>query len=271
MAVACCWARPDEVAPPPPDGYRFELTHVDAGRGFSDDVLMQRAFERSRRREEALRAASSTLADAATRPVRFPAELNRKDCEYFMKFDMVGTTKHVATVSALVDTGSNLIWTNREKCAESYPLKLLPCDDDRCQQHANCACPSNMCKYSVKYGSNAMGSTAGVLRSAKLTFQLASGGGPKTKSFDDVAIGCSTTVDFPDSSITGIVGLGRGAQSLQRQLKEKQHIKSGNFAYCLSAYTKPDRPSVLLLSASTPNQGVVVTTGLHKNPSFESF
>ncbi|CAL5013827.1 unnamed protein product [Urochloa decumbens] len=257
MAVACCWARP-EAPPPDDDGYRFELTHVDAGRGFSDDVLMQRAFERSRRREEALLAAGPV--------VRSPAELNRKDCEYFMKFKM-GTTKQVP-ISALVDTGSNLIWTSNKKCQDSDTLTNLPCGA-RCQ-HANCVCQSNKCTYSVKYGSNARWSTAGVLRRAKLTFQLAMASGGGTKSFDDVAVGCSTIVDFPDSSVTGIVGLGRGAQSLHKQLKEKQLIKSGNFAYCLSAYTKPDRPSVLLLGASKQG-GVVTTTGLRKNPSYESF
>lgn len=137
-----------------------------------------------------------------------------------------------------------------------------------CGQQANSQCSGNKCTYNITYGGGHKGTqTAGILYKDKLTFLR-----PRLQTFENVAIGCSTstTLKFHDPRIKGIVGLGRGAQSLPGQLRFNK------FSYCLSSYYKPDLPSYLLLTTAPSmatgarSGAAVATTGLRRNDAYKT-
>ncbi|CAL0313080.1 unnamed protein product [Lupinus luteus] len=183
--------------------------------------------------------------------------------EYLMKM-FLGTPP--IEIVAILDTGSDLIWTQCEPCIECYKqispifdprlsstFKFLPCQIDYCQALDKSFCNKTLCSYRYSYGDGS--TTKGSLGTETVTI-----GSNKSISFPKIAIGCSNiSTGLYDESGSGIIGLGRGKLSIVSQLGESI---GKYFAYCLAPSFEN---ATTLISfgtdyANSSNGGVIVTT-----------
>ncbi|KAJ6302480.1 hypothetical protein OIU77_016550 [Salix suchowensis] len=151
------------------------------------------------------------------------------------------------TYSAILDTGSDLIWTQCKPCTQCFdqstpifdPKKSssfskLPCSSQLCEALPQSSCKDS-CEYLYTYGDYS--STQGILASETLTFGKA--------SVPNVAFGCGADNEGSGfSQGAGLVGLGRGPLSLVSQLKEPK------FSYCLTSVDET-KTSTLLMGISS--------------------
>ncbi|CAD6272782.1 unnamed protein product [Miscanthus lutarioriparius] len=169
-------------------------------------------------------------------------------------------------LTALADTGSDLIWT---KCGagaawgssspsyhpdKSSSFTKLPCSHRLCtalRSVARCAAGGAECDYTYSYGLGGGGDrpqyTPGFLGSE--TFTL---GG---EAVPGVGFGCTTASEGNYGTGSGLVGLGRGPLSLVSQL----HV--GTFMYCLTRDASKASP-LLFGSLATMTGAGVQSTGL---------
>ncbi|KAI3471750.1 hypothetical protein Pfo_028403 [Paulownia fortunei] len=179
------------------------------------------------------------------------------------------------TLSFIMDTGSSLAWfpcTQRYACSScnfvnmnpanistfiprsSSSSKIVGCKNPKCRwifpnvQCKDCEKNSTTCTefcppYIIQYGS---GSTTGLLLSETLIFP--------EKSVDNFVVGCSI---FSSRQPAGIVGFGRGPESLPAQMGLKR------FSYCLShtGSTKRRAPYKFLVADSDGSGGTIVDSG----------
>ncbi|TVU38628.1 hypothetical protein EJB05_12012, partial [Eragrostis curvula] len=125
----------------PPSGIRLELTHVDSKGSFTKSQLLRRAAQRSRLRAATLSAA--TLGSPGSK-------MHWSGSEYVVEI-AIGTPP--VPFAGLVDTGSELIWT------QSRPFSLEPCSSAMSRGtprfHLDHNCSSNTspqrCQYSFGY------------------------------------------------------------------------------------------------------------------------
>ncbi|PKA45647.1 Aspartic proteinase nepenthesin-2 [Apostasia shenzhenica] len=243
-------------------GLRVELRRVDANGNFSKMELLQRAASRSHHRLARLAAspAGGDLRDAQ-------APVHAGNGEFLM--DVALGTPPVA-FSAIVDTGSDLIWTQCQPCVDCFdqpspifnPAKSstysnLPCSSSLCAALPSAACSSSGCEYLYTYGDSS--STQGVL--AADTFSLGSHSPAKIAG---IAFGCGNDNQGAGfSQGGGLVGLGRGPLSLVSQLG------LGRFSYCLTSLDASK--SSPLHFGSVAGAGVTTTTKLVKNSEQPSF
>uniref|UniRef100_I1PRC4 Peptidase A1 domain-containing protein n=1 Tax=Oryza glaberrima TaxID=4538 RepID=I1PRC4_ORYGL len=122
-------------------GLDFELTHVDAKGGrYTTTERARRAVDRSRRR------LAASMSSTGHGDVRAPVQ--RAQGEYFTEY-LIGDPPQRA--EAIVDTGSNLVWTQCTDClaavadpcfeqhlplynySASRSTKPVPCTDALCQ------------------------------------------------------------------------------------------------------------------------------------------
>ncbi|GJN31303.1 hypothetical protein PR202_gb19685 [Eleusine coracana subsp. coracana] len=250
---------------------RMQLMHTDAGRGLTPRELLHRMAQRSRARAERL------LSDGASVPVT-PGKLDDSgvpDTEYLAHF-AIGTPAQ--PVQLTLDSGSDLIWTQCQRCISCFNQSLpvfnaslsstvaeLPCGSAACQDLPATACNAGnssstnnqLCVYSYSYGDGSV--TIGGLVADTFVFGDGS-------AVPDMAFGCGlNNTGIFKSNETGIAGFGRGPLSLPSQLKVD------NFSYCFTNITGSAPSSVLLgLPAnlhSSSAGGVVQTTRLIQNPS----
>ncbi|KAF8700455.1 hypothetical protein HU200_034395 [Digitaria exilis] len=217
-------------------GVRVELTRLHSSRLVRDAV----------RRDMYRRLAAS--GDTVSAPVsKGPSSSG----EYLMTL-AIGTPP--LSYPAIADTGSDLIWT---QCA--------PCTDQCFQQPTPLYNPASSTTFSTNnqtynqtYGT---GWTAGIFASETFTF----GSSPADQtSVPGITFGCSlaSSNDFNGSS--GLVGLGRGSESLVTQLG------AGKFSYCLTPFQDTTSTSTLLLGSSASlNDAGVGSTPFVTNPTME--
>ncbi|XP_072972756.1 aspartic proteinase nepenthesin-1 [Typha angustifolia] len=246
-----------------PKGLRVHLTRVDANGNFSKVELIQRAARRSHHRMSRLMA--KTMKAAADSSSKVQSPVHAGNGEYLMDL-AIGTPS--LPFSAILDTGSDLIWTQCKPCVECFtqatPLfdpsssstyKTLPCTSNLCEALPISSCKSN-CEYLYTYGDTS--STQGVLASETLTF-----GSTKVPN---LAFGCGDTNQgdgFTQGS--GLVGLGRGPLSLISQLG------MGKFSYCLTSLDQ-SKTSPLFFGALADIKATATNTiPLVKNPMQPSF
>jgi hypothetical protein len=143
--------------------------------------------------------------------------------------------------TAIMDTGSDLIWTQCAPCLlcvdqptpyfdarRSPTYRAVPCGSARCGQLYYPACFQKVCVYQYYYGDTA--STAGVLANETFTF----GVGNSTKvRVPNVSFGCGSINAGDLANSSGMVGFGRGPLSLVSQLGPSR------FSYCLTSYFSP--------------------------------
>ncbi|KAL7158277.1 hypothetical protein ABFS83_02G131500 [Erythranthe nasuta] len=195
--------------------------------------------------------------------------------EYLMKYS-IGTPPVPSL--AIADTGSDIIWTQCQPCAECFKQELplfdpkksrtyknIPCNTDSCKSFRRSSCSNNNnttnnhCLYSEVYGDQSF--TNGDLATDTLTLGSSDG---KTTSFSNIIFGCG----FRNGGVfggveSGIVGLGGGKVSLVRQLGQ------GRFSYCLVSMSDNESKSSKLNfghNARVSGDGVVTTPLVKKEP-----
>uniref|UniRef100_A0A0D9XED7 Uncharacterized protein n=1 Tax=Leersia perrieri TaxID=77586 RepID=A0A0D9XED7_9ORYZ len=221
-------------------GFKATLTHVDANTGFDKAQLLSRAVARSRTRVAALRsslAASTSTPTAADAITAARILLRYSEGEYLMD---VGIGTPPRYFSAMVDTGSDLIWTQCAPCllcveqptpyfepAKSPSYTTLTCSSPMCDALYAPLCFQNLCVYQAFYGDSA--STAGVLANETFTF----GTNVTRVAVPRVTFGCGNMNAGTLFNGSGMVGFGRGPLSLVSQLG------SPRFSYCLTSFMSP--------------------------------
>ncbi|XP_030550270.1 aspartic proteinase nepenthesin-1 [Rhodamnia argentea] len=247
-------------------GFRVTLKHVDHGKNFTKFERLQRAMKRGKSRLQRLN--SMVLAAGDSTEVESP--IHAGNGEFLMQLSM-GTPPD--SLSAIVDTGSDLIWTQCKPCAKCFdqsspifdPKKsstfsVLTCSSKLCEALPTSSCGTNGCEYLYTYGDYS--STQGVLASETFTFK-------DSVSIPKIGFGCGE--DNEGSGFdqgAGLVGLGRGPLSLVSQLGVAE------FAYCLTSIDDSKTSKLLMGSEATSGNlttSAMKTTPLIKNPLQPSF
>lgn len=244
-------------------GFQVTLKHVDSGYNLTKFERLQRAMKRGRQRLHRLTAMALAESDPDVKSSVHPG-----NGEFLMQLS-VGTPS--TAYSAIMDTGSDLIWTQCKPCQQCFdqstpifdPKKSssfspLSCSSSLCEALPMSSCGTDGCEYLYTYGDYS--STQGVM--AADTFTL---GGV---SVPNVAFGCGEDNEGTGfSQGSGLVGLGRGPLSLVSQLGEPK------FSYCLTSIDDSKSSTLLMGSSATVNNSDTATrtTPLVKNPSQQSF
>ncbi|RCV11929.1 hypothetical protein SETIT_2G226300v2 [Setaria italica] len=263
---------------------RVALKHVDAGKQLSRPELIRRAMRRSKARAAALSAVRSRGrsarfsggSDQQQAPGATPVRPSG-DLEYVVDL-AIGTPPQ--RVSALLDTGSDLIWTQCAPCAnclaqpdplfvpaESASYEPMRCAGPLCSDilHHSCMRPDT-CTYRYNYGDGT--TTMGVYATERFTFTSSSG--------DDalsvlLGFGCGSMNVGSLNNGSGIVGFGRNPLSLVSQLSIRR------FSYCLTPYASGRRSTLLFGSVADgvygddTAAGPVQTTPLLQSPQNPTF
>uniref|UniRef100_A0ACD5TZK1 Uncharacterized protein n=1 Tax=Avena sativa TaxID=4498 RepID=A0ACD5TZK1_AVESA len=206
-------------------GFRMELTHVDAKRGYTAAERVQRAMATSRQR-------LASFADV-TAPVHWNTS------QYIAEY-LIGTPPQRA--EALIDTGSDLIWTQCSTClqgrgsscvkqglplynaSKSGTFHPVSCNDTLCLANQEHSCAKDgSCAFAAFYGA---GDAAGSIGTEVFTFQNGSG---------TLTFGCVNDLSITEGSLdgsSGLIGLGRGPLSLVSQ------TRATKFSYCHTPYLR---------------------------------
>uniref|UniRef100_A0ACD5XVR0 Uncharacterized protein n=1 Tax=Avena sativa TaxID=4498 RepID=A0ACD5XVR0_AVESA len=249
-------------------GFQATLTHIDAGAGYTEAQLLSRAVRRSRSRVAALQSLAATAADAIT-TARILVLASQG--EYLMRM-AIGTPPR--DYSAILDTGSDLIWTQCAPCmlcvdqptpffdpAKSPTYKKLSCSSPMCDALYYPSCYKDTCVYQYFYGDSA--SSAGVLANETFTF----GTNDTRVTVPNIAFGCGSLNAGYLYNGSGMVGFGRGPLSLVSQLGVPR------FSYCLTSFMSavPSRlyfgVYATLNSSNTSDAGPVQSTPFIVNPA----
>ncbi|CAM0951640.1 unnamed protein product [Alopecurus aequalis] len=254
---------------------RVDLTHVDAGKQMSRRELVRRAMQRSKARAAALSVArSSNNGGKSAQEQPGVAVRPSGDLEYLLDLS-IGTPPQ--PVSALLDTGSDLIWTQCAPCASCLPqpdplfapgasssYEPLRCSGQLCGEILHHACQRpDTCTYRYNYGDGT--TTLGVYAMERFTFTSSSG----ERVSAPLGFGCGTVNIGSLNNGSGIVGFGRNPLSLVSQMSIRR------FSYCLTPYTSARKSTLLFGSLATgvydDATGPVQTTRLlqsSQNPTF---
>ncbi|GMN48574.1 hypothetical protein TIFTF001_017752 [Ficus carica] len=227
---------------PPESSSSVELIHRDSPKSpFFDPAetpsqRLTNAFIRSINRKNLLTI--STAKSLMASPNQPQSTVLPNSGEYLMDIS-IGTPPFRLLV--IVDTGSDLTWTQCKPCTKCYnqtaPLfdpsssksyKNLPCMSSTCMDITRGFCPKkpSLCPYTVNYGDRSY--TKGCLATDTLTLASTAGG---PVSFPGFILGCGKDNGGSfDKRGSGIMGLGRGQESLVSQLNSSI---GGKFSYCL--------------------------------------
>ncbi|KAL4352858.1 hypothetical protein GQ457_06G034540 [Hibiscus cannabinus] len=249
----------------PEQGFRVMLKHVDSGKNLTKWEQIQRGIARGQHRLQMLNAMVLAAA-AGSGGVKAPVVAG--DGEFLMYLS-IGTPPK--SYSAIMDTGSDLIWIQCKPCSQCYqqsapifdPKKSstyakLSCNNHLCKAIPQGTCGDDGCEYRYLYGDYSL--TQGVMATETLTFGKV--------LVPKIGFGCGE--DNEGEGFTqgaGLVGLGRGALSLVSQLKEPK------FSYCLTLFDGTQKSTLLMGSLARVNRtfGAVKTTPLIRNPLQPSF
>ncbi|EHA8591602.1 Aspartic proteinase nepenthesin-1 [Cocos nucifera] len=237
---------------------RVELTHVDAVANLTTAELLRRAVQRSQLRISSLTAKAKLAGSLPANPV------HPGNGEYLAVL-FIGTPPQ--EFLAIIDTGSDLAWTQCDPCVECYyqpspkfnssissTFSYLPCSSKLCQAFQFHGC-NQSCVYEYYYIDFSY--TRGFL--AAETFYL--GFNP----VHNIAFGCGKNNDGAGfSQAGGILGLGRGPLSLISQLNLTR------FAYCFISFGRPDGRGFLVFGSPPNLDGTEQHTAMIQNPSMPS-
>ncbi|XP_027362375.1 aspartic proteinase CDR1-like [Abrus precatorius] len=187
--------------------------------------------------------------------------------DYLMKLTL-GTPP--VDVYGLIDTGSDLVWTQCTPCYGCYkqkspmfePLRSktyspIPCDSEQCNLLFGHFCsPQNLCAYSYGYADSSV--TKGMLATETVTF---SSNNEEPVVVGDIIFGCghSNSGTFNENDM-GIIGLGGGALSLVSQIGNLYGSK--RFSQCLVPFhTDPHASGTISFGdvSDVSGEGVVTT------------
>eukprot|EP01018_Ginkgo_biloba_P035778 Gb_37476 [translate_table: standard] len=236
------------------NGFRVDLVHRDSpfspiGPGnITSTERLQRAVKRSQERLQKLMKMSA-ISNSIEAPV------NIGDGEYLMKLE-IGTPP--LSFSGILDTGSDLTWTQCQPCSDCYeqptpiydPSKSstfsnAPCESSVCQALPLSSCNNRVCEYGYYYGDYSV--TEGILSFETFTFS-------SRQSFPHLAFGCGRRNEgggFNQGG--GIIGLGRSILSLVGQLGS---TAANKFSYCLMPINdSPTKTSALIFGEDAQLSG----------------
>ncbi|XP_062194385.1 aspartic proteinase nepenthesin-1-like [Phragmites australis] len=258
---------------------RVELKHVDAGKQLSKPEFIRRAMQRSKARAAALSVvrngggARFSGESGQQQPGGIPVRPSGGH-EYVLDL-AIGTPPQ--PISALLDTGSDLIWTQCAPCAnclaqpdplfapgDSASYEPMRCSGQLCSDilHHSCQQPDT-CTYQYAYGDGTM--TMGVYATELFTFTSSSG----DKLNVPLGFGCGSMNVGSLNNGSGIVGFGRDPLSLVSQLSIRR------FSYCLTPYTSGRKSTLLFGSLSDgvygDATGPVQNTPLLQSPQNPTF
>ncbi|XP_058203507.1 aspartic proteinase nepenthesin-1-like [Rhododendron vialii] len=240
-------------------GCKITLNHIDSGGNFTNSERLYRAVKRSSRRLQLFNEMVLRAKHPKLRTTVYAGE-----GEYLMNFS-IGTPP--MSYSGIMDTGSDLIWTQCQPCLKCAPQPDPLFDPKKSSSFSRVSCTSQFCRdlpdsdcnpfygcvYNYTYGS---GLTLGFLGTETFTFE-------KVK-VPKVTFGCGLfNLGF---GTEGLIGFGRGPLSLVSQLGEP------TFSYCLTSWNG-SKPSTLLIGShasvnSSDGGGEIKTTPLIQNPDF---
>ncbi|PKI72639.1 hypothetical protein CRG98_007016 [Punica granatum] len=215
------------------------------------------------------------LAAASTSELEAESPIHSGNGEFLMQLS-IGTPG--ASFPAIMDTGSDLIWTQCKPCSQCYdqqtpifdPKKsssftTLSCSSNLCMALPTSMCDSGGCEYLYTYGDYS--STQGVM--ATETFTFGDSGDSQGVSVPKVGFGCGQDNEGSGfSQGAGLVGLGRGPLSLVSQLGVPE------FSYCLTSIDDSKTSKLLIGPQAIGNKtssSAIITIPLIKNPSQPSF
>lgn len=248
-------------------GFKVKLKSVDFGKNLSTFERVLHGMKRGQHRLQRFNAMSLAASDTAS-DLKSPVHAGTG--EYLMDLS-IGSP--AVSFSAILDTGSDLIWTQCKPCQvcfdqatpifdpkESSSYSKIPCSSALCkalpQQECNA---NNACEYIYSYGDTS--SSQGVLATETLTFG--------DVSVPNIGFGCGSDNEGDGfSQGAGLVGLGRGPLSLVSQLKEPK------FSYCLTSIDAAKTSTLLmgsLASANSSSSDQILTTPLIRSPLQASF
>ncbi|KAH6833848.1 hypothetical protein C2S53_019412 [Perilla frutescens var. hirtella] len=244
--------------------FQTALKHVDSHGNFTKFELLQRGTKRDawRRKKKLQERGIHDDQSGIITPV------HAAEGDFLMDLS-IGTPP--LSFSAIVDTGSDLTWTQCQPCQDCFEQPTPIFDPRTSSSYSNVSCSSKFCEalpvstcsgasclYLYMYGS---GSTEGVM--ATETFQFGE------VSVPQLGFGCGYKNEGNFNG-AGLVGLGRGVLSLVSQLHAPE------FSYCLTSLDS-NKSSILSIgdrggkNSSIPDQGVVITTPLIKSPLLPSY
>nr|GLL18092.1 aspartic proteinase CDR1-like [Ipomoea trifida] len=224
------------------NGFRVELIHPNSlsnpNRNPSNNQFhwIRQAYNNTRSR------AASIQSHLGGGSAKFKTDIMSDGGAYVMKYS-IGTPPF--ETYGIVDTGSDVTWTQCEPCIEcfwqSLPVfdpkhsksyKTASCDSDACAlvgSSVGACSDQNVCQYNLTYGDSSQ--SVGDVATDTLTIGDA--------SFKNVVFGCGhqNSGTFLGNA-SGIVGLGNSDISIVKQLGKDV---GGKFAYCLSS--QPDSKS----------------------------
>ncbi|KAL7131985.1 hypothetical protein ABFS83_12G041800 [Erythranthe nasuta] len=247
-------------------GFQVTLKHVDHSGNFTKLELLQRAMTRGRKRIERIHL----MALASSSDVTIEAPVHAGNGDFQMDL-AIGTPPE--NYSALLDTGSDLIWTQCQPCKYCYPQSTPIFDPSDSSTFSNVSCTSDVCKalrerscnansnceYEFAYGDGSF--TLGVMATETFTFG--------NVSVPDIAFGCGYDNEGDFDHAAGIVGMGRGELSLVSQLNEPK------FSYCLPSFDSSNTSTLLMGSQANyhVNNSSLInkTTPMIRNPKIPTF
>uniref|UniRef100_M8C093 Aspartic proteinase nepenthesin-2 n=1 Tax=Aegilops tauschii TaxID=37682 RepID=M8C093_AEGTA len=241
---------------------RMKLTHVDDKAGYTTEERVRRAVAVSRERLASMQQQRGVVGDVSA-----PVHLATR--QYIAEY-LIGDPPQRA--DALIDTGSNLIWTQcattcLKACAKqdlpyynlssSASFAPVPCADNAklCAANGVHLCGlDGSCTFIASYGA---GSVIGSLGTEAFTFQSGAA---------RLAFGCVSLTQIAKGALngaSGLIGLGRGRLSLISQ------TGATKFSYCLTPYLRNHGASSHLFvgaSASLSGSGAVTSIPFVKSP-----
>lgn len=256
-------------------GFKVSLKHVDSGGNFTKFERLQRAMARGKSRLQRLSLVANNFATLSSKDdddSNVKSTIHAGNGEFLMQIS-IGSPNH-ESYNAIMDTGSDLIWTQCKPCKECFDqstpifdpsksstFEKISCSNKLCEALPMSSCGNHSnCDYMYTYGDYS--SSEGFLASETFTFGKV--------SIPNVAFGCGNDNEGSGfSQGAGLVGLGRGPLSLVSQL----HMSI--FSYCLTSINEDadDSKSSTLLMGSIAHDEYnnIITTPLLKNPTQPSF
>ncbi|KAH9536108.1 hypothetical protein CY35_17G089600 [Sphagnum magellanicum] len=217
------------------------------------------------------RAFAQHIEDAAVNvgASQFTSSVKSGVGEYLMNI-AIGTPPQ--TFTTIMDTGSDLVWTQCDPCNECYPQKdavfnpaasstyqLLSCTSPLCLELPSTACTgANACEYGYGYGDGSI--TEGYFSSDSVSFPANVGTVP------NIAFGCGVANEGNFGAADGLVGLGQGPVSLVSQLGNANIEPI--FSYCLVGIYSTSTSPLLLGNASTDGVAFTPLVANPINPTF---
>ncbi|OAY71920.1 aspartic proteinase nepenthesin-1-like [Ananas comosus] len=250
------------------NGLRVDLTHVDAGRSFTNFELLQRMALRSRARGAMLvpKAAGGSTNSISTTDVPVLPNVG----EYILGVSIGSPAQPLLLI---LDTGSDLVWTQCQPCLSCFNQRFPLYDPSQSSTYSPLACSSKLCQalplsachaqclYLYSYGDQS--TTVGTLASEAFTFRSAN-----NVTVPNLGFGCGFLNGGIFNNESGIAGFGRGPLSLISQLGV------GKFSYCFISYDDDSKSSALMLGSAAGLNGNATTvrsTPFVLNPSQPTF